>query len=140
MSERIEQGASGDRACRIFLTASEKASCRISLKSARFQSKTGVFLMILTVFVDRLVMLLRRINLPVILLSYHFFLHFSVNFLSHNQAVKFDMKTARKHVLVLILSHNLSHKSPRQPPLFLITRAFLIRAIYLIDKPFTFGE
>ena len=27
--------------------------CRISLKSARFQSKTGAFLMILTVFVDR---------------------------------------------------------------------------------------
>ena len=28
-------------------------SCRISFKNARFQSKTGVFLMILTVFVDR---------------------------------------------------------------------------------------
>ena len=85
-------------------------------------------------------MLLRRINLPSILLSYHSFLHFSVNFLSHSRLVKFDIKIARKQVLVLILSHNLSHKSPRQPPLFLITRAFLIRAIYLIDKPFTFGE
>ena len=34
-----------------FLTPCEKASCRISLKSARFQSKTGAFLMILTVLV-----------------------------------------------------------------------------------------
>ena len=61
-------------------------------------------------------MLLRRTNLPSILLSYHLFLHFSVNFLSHNQAVEFDLKIARKQVLVLILSHNLSHKSPHQPP------------------------
>ena len=69
-------------------------------------------------------MLSRRINMPVILLSYHSFLRFSVNFLSHNQAVKFDIKIARKQVLVSILSHNLSHKLPRQPPLSLITRAF----------------
>ena len=71
-------------------------------------------------------MLLRRINLPSILLSYHSFLHFSVNFLSHSQSVKFGIKIARKQVLVSILSHNLSHKLPRQPPLSLITRAFFI--------------
>ena len=85
-------------------------------------------------------MLSRRINMPVILLSYHSFLRFSVNFLSHNQAVKFDIKIARKQVLVSILSHNLSHKLPRQPPLFLITRAFFIRAINSIGKLSTFGE
>ena len=69
-------------------------------------------------------MLLRRINLPSIILSYHSFLHFSVNFLSHSQLAVFDIKIARKQVLVSILSHNLSHELPRQPPLFLITRAF----------------
>ena len=73
-------------------------------------------------------MLLRRINLPSIILSYHSFLHFSVNFLSHSQLAVFDIKIARKQVLVSILSHNLSHELPRQPPLFLITRAFFIRA------------
>ena len=83
-------------------------------------------------------MLSRRINMPVILLSYHSFLRFSVNFLSHNQAVKFDIKIARKQVLVSILSHNLSHKLPRQPPLFLITRAFFSREITSIGKRSTF--
>lgn len=85
-------------------------------------------------------MLLRRINLPSILLSYHSFLHFSVNFLSHSHLAVFDIKIVRKQVLVLILSHNLSHKLPRQPPLSLITRAFFASGNLSIGKLSTFGE
>ena len=90
-------------------------SCRISIKMTVFQAKNGHFSMFLPFFpTARLCFCVARI-LPLILFSYHSFLRFSVNFLSHSHFVKFDIKISQKRVLFLILSHNLSHKPPFCP-------------------------
>ena len=53
MSERIAKGASGDRARRCPYALRKSKLPDFMRKTPVFKPKTGVFLMILTVFVDR---------------------------------------------------------------------------------------
>ena len=98
-----------------------------------FQAKNGHFSIFLPFFpTARLCFCVARI-LPLILFSYHSFLRFSVNFLSHSHFVKFDIKISRNRVLFSILSHNLSHKRPFLPLLLLMTEAFFM-GVFLFNR------
>ena len=99
----------------------------------RFSLEKRSFVLCLAVFpTARLCFCVARI-LPLILFSYHSFLRFSVNFLSHSHFVKFDIKICRNRVLFSILSHNLSHKRPFLPLLLLITEAFFM-GVFLFNR------
>ena len=107
-------------------------SCRISIKMTVFQAKNGHFSCVLPFSpTARLCFCVARI-LPLILFSYHSFLRFQADFLSHSHFVKVDIKISRNRVLFSILSHNLSHNPPFLPPVIAYNKAFL-RALFLFN-------